>query len=123
MLSALLAVQGTCLSPSFYLSASFPPSLPYLYEQRQSCPDYITGIPLPCSCGPVDGNAQRGSHYGVVRQGLKCIMIIHVLSGTVCPSYESHQAGACHYISIVLSFCMKCCVFGIMLDSSTAKRI
>jgi len=64
-----------------------------------------------------------GSHYSVICQGLKCIVIIHVLSGTLCPSYESHQAGARHYLSIVLSFCLKCCVFGIILDYSTAKRI
>lgn len=96
----MLAVQGTCLSLS--LSASFPPSLPYLYEQRQSCPDYITGTPpFPHSCSPVDRNAQRGSHYSVGHQGLKCIVVIHVILGLYTIIWIS--SARCLFLHLFLS--------------------
>lgn len=112
MLSALLAVQGTCLSLSLRLIPSIPALLIWTAAVMSRLHNWH---PLPHSCSPVEGNAHPGSHYSVVQQGLKCTMIIHVLSVAVHSSYESHQAGACYYKSVVLSSCLKCCVFEIIL--------
>ncbi len=81
MLSALLAVQGTCLSLSLSLSLSLCliPSIPALLIWTAVMSRLHNWHPLPHSCGPVEGNAQPGSHYSVVQLGLKCTMITHVL--------------------------------------------